>query len=376
MKNRMIVLAWLLAACLIPLGCAKEPVATSEPETKKTALTPVRAIVSKSGVYVRVGSGKNRSVVTKLDKGHRLAVVGWSDDYWKILPPEGCRFAVPSKDVRASDDANAVIVQSERTDIYALREMADGKVRAVEDPCGMAVKGETIKTGAALDGEWVAIEPPSRITLFISMDCVTGSPVPLPTDWDGLGADTPQKLLSRAAAAVRSVDQKGFAACLDPGGAVNSEAAGVTLQNTHRLIALQEKAATKLGKDSDWDLTTGFLGMLTMVSTRWFDDATVEVSGDTAKASYEAVDKDGGRSKSGVSLIRRNGKWFLGMSEGSDQIEVARTMIMMRRVAEIISGAEKKLAEKPMTMKKLHMWCRDQVWKSFKTGEFRHEYVR
>ena len=365
----------VLALCLAVTGlalpaCAEAPAPTSQPAPASAPLAGIGAVVSKSGVYLRTGADMADSAVMKLEKGHAIRVTGWSGQYWAVQPPEGCRFVIAKKAVQVDGTGKSATVQSPEASIHAVLEKLVSSPQSAKTSSGQVRKGAVLHASGELDAEWLVVTPPSHITLFISMDCVAGEPMREPASWDTLGEETPEKLLGRIAAAVRGGNDKKFIACLDPAGILNADVGRSMLRNTQGLLALQEKAVGTLGNDEKWDLRDGLLGMLTMVHIRWFDKATIAVTGDTAKASHETVDKDGARSRNSVSLVRRNGRWFLGGAEQPDQLKAAQTVVVMRRVGSIISDAQKKVAEDGMTMEKLHLWCRDRLWESLKSGDF------
>jgi hypothetical protein len=365
--NRITIATCVAAA--ISATCLAQTAATSQTATTSAPADGSNAVITKSGVYVRTGPDTGSPVVAKAAKDQRVEVVGWSGDYWAIKPLDGCQFAVDVQSVQVTNARGKVSASSGEAVIYAVSSFG---VPASSDPKVLPIdrvpKGTTLVQKGSLGDKWFLIEPPAQVVFYVAMNCVSGDPLPMPAKWDGLGAGTPEALLKRVADAVNKGDEKELAACLDPAGILAVDVAGLMLQNTRLLLLLQEKAAKSLGNDAEWDLTSGLLGMMTMVDARWFDKADIAVSGDTAKASHDTLGNDGTKEKKSVSLVRRSGKWFIGATEKPDRVKAGLSLVVMRKVTTIIEGAQQKLTEQGMTMKQLHLWCRDQLLEAMKSG--------
>ncbi|MBI2899570.1 MAG: SH3 domain-containing protein [Planctomycetes bacterium] len=151
----------LLALAIAGSVCAaQESSKGGQEKTSFEKLTfPFEGEVTATNLYVRLApkSDPTSPPATVLRQGARVTVVGEKDDFFQILPPQGCFVWIYSKSVKRDGDSG--IVTSNETPVRTDSRVGADKLAVLNEGAKVKILGEHMG--------WYKIEAPEAVKYFV-----------------------------------------------------------------------------------------------------------------------------------------------------------------------------------------------------------------
>lgn len=140
-------------------------------EATKLAFEPYVGEVTVETLNARSGPSTNYYVVTRIQQGARMQVVGKESGWLAIVPPEGCFSLIAAEYVDRGDGVNGV-VNADNVRVRAGSELSSHNY-AVQLKLR---QGALVKILGEADAEFLKIAPPAGATLWVSAEYVRRVP--------------------------------------------------------------------------------------------------------------------------------------------------------------------------------------------------------
>ena len=161
MKTKAV--SWILATIFAAAACSVA-----------SAAAPYEGVVTGNDVYVRsgYGTGEGAYPCAKLSAPTRVTVVGQTDTWLKILPPEGC-YSVVSKDYVKPDAAGKTgTITGDNVWVRAAGVLRDENFFTLQPRLNKDEKVEILGETHGQDGDFYKIKPPKGAYFWIAAQFV------------------------------------------------------------------------------------------------------------------------------------------------------------------------------------------------------------